>query len=92
MSKYYKRTLVRRSATIGANATILCGITIGKYAFVAAGSVVTKSVPNYSLIIGNPGKIVGWVDERGKKIKFKSNGESICGNFRLTNNIVVESL
>jgi len=67
-SEYYKRTLVKKSASIGANATVLCGITIGEYAVIGAGSVVTKDVPDYALIIGNPGKITGYVDKLGKLV------------------------
>ena len=67
-SKYYQKTLVKKSASIGANATIVCGITIGEYAFIGSGTVVTKDVPPYALIVGNPGKIVGKVDKKGKRI------------------------
>ena len=69
-SKFYKKTLVKKSASIGANATIICGNTIGQYSLIGAGSVVTKDVPDFALVVGNPGKIVGWVDEKGNKIKF----------------------
>jgi UDP-2-acetamido-3-amino-2,3-dideoxy-glucuronate N-acetyltransferase len=68
----YVNTLIKKGATIGANATILCGNTIGRYALVGAGSVVTKSIPDYGLVIGNPAKLVGWVCECGKKIIFKN--------------------
>jgi len=61
----YKQTLVKRRATIGANATIVCGVTIGEYAFIAAGAVVTKNVPNHALIMGVPGKQEGWICECG---------------------------
>jgi len=67
-SEYYQRTLVKKSASIGANATIVCGVTIGEYAVIGAGAVVTKDVPDYALVIGNPGKIVGEVDEKGNRI------------------------
>ena len=60
-SSFYLKTLVKKSASIGANATIVCGVTIGSYAFVGAGAVVTKNIPNYALVLGNPAKIVGWV-------------------------------
>ena len=66
--QYYKKTLIKRSASIGANATIICGITIGKYAFIGAGTLVTKDVPDYALVIGNPGVVVGKVDNNGKRI------------------------
>ena len=63
-SKFYKKTLVKKSASIGANATIICGNTIGKYSLIGAGSVVTKDVPDFAMVVGNPGKIVGWVNEK----------------------------
>ena len=68
-SKYYEKTLVKKSASIGANATILCGITIGRYALIGSGTVVTKDVPDYALVIGNPGKVIGNVDQRGNRVK-----------------------
>ena len=68
-SKFYLKTLVKKSASIGANATVICGVTIGEYAMIGSGSVVTKDVPPFSLIIGNPGKIVGKVDKFGNRIK-----------------------
>ncbi len=64
----YRQTLVRRGASIGANATIVCGHTIGRYAFIGAGAVVTKDVPDYALVVGNPGRITGWVCQCGAKI------------------------
>ena len=67
-SKYYAKTLIKRSASIGANATILCGVTVGEYALIGSGTVVTKDIPPYALVIGNPGKVVGSVDKRGKRI------------------------
>ena len=74
----YKQTLVCKGATIGANATIVCGITIGKYAFVGAGAVVTKDIPDYSLVVGNPARQTGWMSEYGHKLKFDSNGIAVC--------------
>jgi UDP-2-acetamido-3-amino-2,3-dideoxy-glucuronate N-acetyltransferase len=65
----YKTTLVKTGASIGANATIVCGVTLGKYSFVGAGSVVTKDVPDYALVFGNPAKIQGWICECGEKLK-----------------------
>ena len=62
-SKYYTKTLVKKSASIGANATIVCGVTIGRYSFIGSGTVVTKNVPDFSLIVGNPGRIIGFVDK-----------------------------
>ena len=67
-SEFYVKTLVKKSASIGANATILCGITIGEYAMIGAGAVVTKDVPSYALVVGNPGRIIGEVDNRGTKL------------------------
>lgn len=67
-SNFYQRTLVKKSASIGANATILCGVTIGKYALIGSGAVVTKDVPAHALIIGNPGRVVGKVDKKGIQI------------------------
>jgi len=61
-------TLVKKGATIGANATIVCGITIGEYAFVGAGALVNKDVPDYALIVGNPGRVVGWVCQCGERL------------------------
>ena len=67
-SEYYSKTLVKRSASIGANATIVCGVTIGEYALIGSGAVVTKDVPPYSLVVGNPGRIVGKVDKKGDRV------------------------
>lgn len=64
-SKYYLKTLVKKSASIGANATIVCGVTIGEYAVIGAGAVVTKDVPPYALVVGNPARIVGKVEKKG---------------------------
>ncbi|MGC8744979.1 MAG: Gfo/Idh/MocA family oxidoreductase [Verrucomicrobiia bacterium] len=74
----YERTLIKRGATIGANATIVCGITIGQYAFVGAGSVVTKDVPDYALVVGNPAKQVGWMSRHGHKLKPGPDGIMVC--------------
>ena len=65
----FRPTLVKKGATIGANATIICGVTIGEYAMIGAGAVVTKDVPDYALVVGNPGIQIGWVDKEGKRIK-----------------------
>ena len=89
-SKHYLKTLVRKSASIGANATIICGSVIGQYSLIGAGSVVTKDVPDFALVIGNPGKIVGWVDEKGNKLVFNKNGKSECKNFLIENNLVTK--
>ncbi len=87
-SDFYLNTLVKKSASIGANATIVCGITIGEYALIGAGSVVTKDVPDFALIIGNPGRIAGWVDKKGHSLTFDDNGISSCGGYRLKDRIV----
>lgn len=68
-SKYYLKTYVKKCASIGANAVILCGVTIGEYAFIGSGSVVTKDVPPFSLVVGNPGKVIGMVDKNGLRVK-----------------------
>ena len=85
----YKATLVQKGATIGANATIVCGINIGKYAFVGAGAVVTKNIPDYALVVGNPARQSGWMSEYGHKLKFNSEGFAVCpesqDNYRLEN-------
>jgi len=81
-SEFYDKTLVKKSASIGANVTIVCGNTIGQYAIIGAGAVVTKDVPNFALILGNPGKIVGWVDKKGSRLEFDKKGLSQCGQFQ----------
>jgi UDP-2-acetamido-3-amino-2,3-dideoxy-glucuronate N-acetyltransferase len=68
----YRTTLVKRGATIGANATIVCGHTIGRYAFIGAGAVVTKDVPDHALVIGNPGRVTGWMCECGVRLAGRS--------------------
>ncbi len=79
-SQFYLKTLVKRSASIGANATIICGHTIGRYALVAAGSVVTKDVPDFALVAGVPARIVGWVCKRAHRLHFNEEGEGSCGH------------
>lgn len=74
----YALTRVGKGATIGANATIVCGHDIGEYAFIGAGAVVTKHVPAYALVIGNPARQTGWMSEYGHKLKFGSDGIAIC--------------
>ena len=65
----FRSTLVKKGATIGANATVICGVTIGEYAMIGAGAVVTKEVPDYALVVGNPGRQTGWVDKEGNTVK-----------------------
>ena len=74
----YARTLVRKGASIGANATIVCGNDIGRYSFIGAGAVVTKTVPDYALVVGNPAKQIGWVSEYGHKLHFDESGFAAC--------------
>ena len=87
-TEFYSKTLVKKSASIGANATIVCGSTLGEYAFIGAGAVVTKDVPAFALVVGNPGKVIGWVDKQGHKLVFDDQGLSADGNYRLSNNKV----
>ncbi len=88
----YAKTLVKKGATIGANATIVCGHDIGRFAFIGAGAVVTKTVPDYALVIGNPARQVGWMSEFGQKLIFDKDGLAICEEskerYRLQNGIV----
>lgn len=89
----FVETWVRKGATIGANATILCGNEIGEYAFIGAGTVVTEAVPAYALYIGNPGKRTGWMSEYGYQLQFDEKGKAICNasgqQYQLLNNEVV---
>jgi UDP-2-acetamido-3-amino-2,3-dideoxy-glucuronate N-acetyltransferase len=89
-NKFYKRTLVKKSASIGANATIICGNKIGRYSLIGAGAVVTKNVPDFALFVGNPGRIVGWVNKKGLKLSFNDNSKSSCGRFKFIKNKVFE--
>ena len=93
-SKYYKKTLVKEGASLGANCTIICGSTIGRFAFVGAGSVVTKDIPDFVLVVGNPARIVGWMSEAGKKLNFDENGYANCEKskkrYKLENGFVCE--
>jgi len=74
----YRKTLVRKGASIGANATIVCGNEIGEYALIGAGAVVTRFVPAYALVIGNPARQAGWVSEYGHRLHFNDEGYAIC--------------
>jgi len=74
----YVKTLVKKGASIGANATIICGNTLGKFCLIGAGAVVTKEVLDYALIVGNPGRQIGWVSEYGHRLTFDDNGRAIC--------------
>ena len=88
----YKTTLIKKGASIGANATIVCGHTIGEYAFIGAGAVVTKDVPAYALIVGNPGRQTGWMSEHAQKLQFDKEGNATCSesgaSYQLNNNKV----
>ncbi|MBP6386286.1 MAG: N-acetyltransferase [Pseudarcicella sp.] len=88
----YSKTHVGEGATIGANATIVCGHDIGKFAFIGAGAVVTKHIPDYALVVGNPSKQVGWMSEYGNKLIFDKEGFAICEEskekYKLINNSV----
>lgn len=74
----YKQTIVQKGASIGANATIVCGHTIGRYAFVGAGAVVTKDVKPYAIVVGNPARQTGWISEYGHKLLFDEKGFALC--------------
>ena len=88
----YMKTVVRKGASIGANVTIVCGNNIGRYAFIGAGAVVTKEVPDYALMVGNPSKNIGWMSEFGERLIFNENGIAICdttgSKYILNNNLV----
>ena len=92
-TEFYKKTLVREGASLGANSTILCGISIGRFGFVGAGAVVTKDVPDYALVVGNPARIVGWVSEAGQRLTFDAKGEAFCKKtgvfYKLANSRVI---
>lgn len=74
----YETTRFRRGASVGANATIVCGITLGRYCFIAAGTVVTKDVPDYALVVGNPGRQQGWMSRHGHRLHLDGQGEATC--------------
>ncbi len=88
----YLKTHVGKGASIGANATIVCGHDIGEFAFIGAGAVVTKTVPSYALVVGNPARQTGWMSEYGHKLKFDTNNSAVCSEsnekYILENNVV----
>jgi UDP-2-acetamido-3-amino-2,3-dideoxy-glucuronate N-acetyltransferase len=90
----YRQTLVKHGASIGANATIVCGITIGRFAFIGAGAVVTKDIADYALVMGNPARQTGWMSEMGHKLKFNTEGLAVCPEsqekYRLDNGKVIK--
>ena len=92
----YRKTIVRRGASVGANATIICGFEIGEFALIGAGAVVTKSVPAFGLVVGNPAEQIGWVSEYGHRLHFDEKGLAICPEtqeeYQLRNNLVKKLL
>ncbi|MEK6303174.1 MAG: acyltransferase [Acidobacteriota bacterium] len=96
----YRKTIVRRGASIGANATVVCGHTIGRYAFIGAGSVVTRDVPDYAMVVGNPGRVVGWMCQCGVKLDLTRDAQpdqeaacSACGaSYQKRNGLVSEAV
>lgn len=90
----YMKTVVKQGASIGANATIVCGNDIGKFAFIGAGTVITKEVPAYALIVGNPGKQLGWMSEFGERLDFDAEGIAVCSEskekYKLANNKITK--
>lgn len=91
----YAKTIVKKGATIGANATIVCGIELGRFAFIGAGAVVTKAVPDYALVVGNPARQTGWMSEYGHKLLFNKDGIAVCpesnDTYRLQKGIVTKA-
>ncbi len=89
----YAKTHVGKGATIGANATIVCGHDIGKFAFIGAGAVVTKHVPDYALLVGNPAKQIGWMSEYGHRLEFDKTGNAVCEEsgqkYKLEHSVVI---
>ncbi|OQX29290.1 MAG: N-acetyltransferase [Spirochaeta sp. LUC14_002_19_P3] len=88
-SRFYIKTLVREGASLGANCTIVCGITIGRFAFIGAGTVVTRNVPDYALMAGNPARQIGWMSEAGERLDFSGSSKAYCeksGKWYLLNN------
>ncbi len=88
----YMKTIVKKGASIGANATIVCGNNIGKFSFIGAGSVVTKEIPDYALVVGNPSRQIGWVSEYGHRLSFNKENIAICKEsgqkFKIKDNVV----
>jgi UDP-2-acetamido-3-amino-2,3-dideoxy-glucuronate N-acetyltransferase len=90
----YLKTVVKHGASIGANATIVCGHNIGRFAFIGAGAVVTKEVPDYALVVGNPARQTGWMSEYGHKLNFDADGFAVCPEskekYQFKNNVVTK--
>jgi len=93
-SQFYIKTLVKEGASLGANCTVVCGHTVGKFAFIGAGAVVTKDIPDFALVVGNPGRIVGWMSEGGERLKFDADGFATCKKsgkrYKLEKGVAVE--
>lgn len=93
-AEYYIKTLVKEGASLGANSTIVCGVTIGRFSFVGAGAVITKDIPDYALVVGNPAKIIGWMSEAGQRLHFNKDGFASCPKsnrkYKLENNLVTD--
>ena len=77
-AQFYKKTLAKEGASLGANCTIICGHTLGRFCFVGAGAVVTKDVPDFALVVGNPARIAGWMSEAGVRLSFDVEGLAVC--------------
>ncbi len=90
----FKKTTIKKGASIGANATIVCGIELGEYCLVGAGAVTNKNIPSFALVGGNPAKLIGWVSEQGHKLDFNGEGNAVCKGsgqtYLLKNNIVTK--
>lgn len=90
----FQKTLVRKGCAIGANATIICGVTLGAYSMIGAGAVVTKDVPDFALVVGNPGRPVGWMSKAGFRLSFNSDGiavdEADGSRYKLADGVVTE--
>jgi acetyltransferase-like isoleucine patch superfamily enzyme len=74
----FRRTLLREGASVGANATIVCGVTLGRHSMVGAGAVVTRDVPDFALVVGNPARAIGWVGRFGERLRFDESGKAVC--------------
>ena len=91
----YRRTLIRRGATLGANATVICGVTVGRYAFIAAGAVINRDVPDYALMAGVPARQIGWMSESGHRLDLplRGSGDTMCRitgeRYRLADNMLI---
>lgn len=88
----FRPTFLRKGCTIGANATIVCGVEIGRYALIGAGSVIIRDVPDYALMVGNPARQIGWVSQTGERLHFDPDGKALCGpegcSYRLSDGAV----